>query len=70
MFWEKPGKENTESTVKVALNKAYEEKISSIVVASNEGNTMFKLLEQVDESERRNLNLVLVTHQIGFKKPG
>lgn len=67
MFWEKPGKDNTENTLQVAVKKASEKKISSIVVASNEGDTMFKLLEQ---DQVKKLNLVMVTHRVGFKKPG
>lgn len=66
MFWEKPGKENTEKTVALALEEARQRGIGYIVVASNTGETMKKLLELDTDG----LNLVCVTHHVGFEGPG
>ncbi len=62
-YWEKTGKKNTEDTVKAALEKAEELGIKHIVVASNSGETA-KLFAD------KGLNVVCVTHQVGFKEPG
>ncbi len=62
-YWSKTGKSNTDDTVSAALEKAKELGIKHIVVASNSGETA-KLFTGKD------LNLVCVTHQVGFKEPG
>src|SRR5690554_4584912 len=67
MLWERPGRENTEETVKLAVKTALEKGINNIVVSSNEGDTVFELLKQGGAGD---LNIVCVTHQVGFRKPG
>ncbi len=62
-YWEKAGKKNTEDTVKAALEKAEELGIKHIVVASNSGET-------AELFAGKGLNVVCVTHQVGFKEPG
>ena len=62
-YWEKTGKKNTEETVKAALEKAEELGIKHIVVASNSGET-------AELFAGKGLNVVCVTHQVGFKEPG
>jgi len=63
MYWEKPGKSNTDATIEAALKRAEELNIKTVVVASNSGDTCRKLLG-------KGLNLVCVTHHVGFSKPG
>ncbi len=67
MLWDKPGMVNTENTLELAVNTGIERGINHFVVASNEGETIFKLLEFREVVE---FNLVCVTHQVGFRKAG
>ncbi len=64
MYFEKPGRENTDKTVELAVNRAKDLGIRHIVVASNTGETAEKFLGKGD------FHLVCVTHQAGFKEPG
>ncbi len=63
MYFENPGKENTDKCVELALKRAEELGIGYMVVASTTGYTIRKLLEK-DPSG----NVVCVTHQMGFRK--
>jgi hypothetical protein len=63
MYWDKPGRQNTESTVREAIKTAKERGIKYIVVASNMGETA----ELFKDS---GLNVVCVTHVNGFSNPG
>lgn len=63
MYWENPGESNTDKTLELAVKRAAELNIKHLVVASNSGDTCRKLLG-------RGLNLVCVTHHIGFQGPG
>ena len=63
MYWEKPGKDNTKRTVEAALQRAKELEIQHIVVASNSGAT-------AEEFAGLGLNIVCITHHVGFKNPG
>lgn len=63
MYFENPGKENTERCVELALKRAGELGITHVVVASTTGYTIQKLLEKGPS-----LNVVCVTHQMGFRK--
>jgi len=62
-LFEKCGPKNTEKTVALALERAKELGIKHIVVASNSGRTAEQFLGH-------NLNIVCVTHHVGFKEPG
>ena len=63
MYWKSAGDAHTEETVELALRKAKEYGIKSIVVASNTGKTAQLLAGKVE-------NVVCVTHANGFKEPG
>ncbi len=63
LYWAEKGSANTEKTVKAALEKAEELGIRQVVVASNSGAT-------AELFTGRGLEIVCVTHQIGFKQPG
>lgn len=65
-YFKNPGKENTEATLRLALQRAKELKIKDIVVASSYGNTA-KILAQMSIT---GLNVVCVTHHAGFEKAG
>jgi len=67
VYFEKPGKEHTEETLKIALKAAKERKIETIVISSTTGWTALKALEVFDGS---GLQLVFVTHQTGYRAPG
>jgi hypothetical protein len=64
-YWDKPGKKNTDETIDLALKRARQLKIKNIVVASCSGATTKGLL-----TKTKNMNIVSVTHQAGFYKPG
>jgi hypothetical protein len=68
MFFDRAGSQNTAAVIDLALKRAKELNISNIVVASNRGNTIKRLLEQC--GEKHQLNLVCVTHHNGFAQPG
>lgn len=63
MYWDNAGRENSEATVRLALEKAEQQGVNYIVVASNTGETarLFRL------SSRK---VVCVTHHSGFQTPG
>ncbi len=63
MHWDKAGPENTEKTIRLALQKAAELNINNIVVASISGATSKKLVNT-------SYNVVCVSAQVGIKKPG
>ena len=67
MFWDNPGPENTQATLEIACREAVARNIRHLVVASNEGNTIRQLLADFDVD---NLNIVCVTHHVGFCGPG
>ena len=63
-YFEKPGKSNTQRTLELALKRATELGIKSILVATTQGETAFQaaLLFQGFE-------VITVTHSTGFKAP-
>ncbi|WP_258361124.1 pyruvate kinase alpha/beta domain-containing protein [Moorella sulfitireducens] len=63
-YWPEKGKANTEGTVKLALEHARQLGLKDIVVASATGYSALMCLGNND------LNIVCVTRQAGFKKPG
>ena len=63
MYFENPGKENTDMCLELALKRAGELGISHVVAASTTGYTIQKILEK-----GVSLNVVCVTHQMGFRK--
>lgn len=67
MYWENAGQANTEATLKSAVDRAKTLGLKHIVVATCEGKTVEKLLETHDVND---LEIVAVTHHVGFSSPG
>jgi hypothetical protein len=63
VYFDSPGKHNTEETVRLALKRAGELGIDHIVVASNTGYT-------ADFFVGKEPRIVVVTHHVGFREPG
>lgn len=63
MYWEKKGPENTDATIKAALERANQRNINYLVVASSSGDTARKLID----CGRR---VVCVSYHVGFDNPG
>lgn len=63
MYWEEKGAVNTKATAELALKRARELGIGHLVVASNSGSTVKHFLGH-------GLNLICVTHHVGFMGPG
>jgi len=62
-YFDRPGPENTEETIALAVKRAKELGISTLVVASNTGETAERCLGH-------GLDVVCVTHHVGFAGPG
>ncbi|KLU60489.1 pyruvate kinase, alpha/beta domain [Peptococcaceae bacterium CEB3] len=62
-IFERPGRENTETAISLAVQRAKELGISTLVVATNTGETGERCLG-------RGLEVVCVTHHVGFAGPG
>ena len=67
MYFEKAGIDNTDVTLKVAFNHAASKGIRDIIVASTTGYTAEKILQIPG---REAFNIVVVTHNTGFKEEG
>lgn len=65
MYWDKQGGDNTRATVAAALKRAGELGVKHLVVASFSGKSATLFLERA-----RELEIVCVTHQVGFAIPG
>ncbi len=63
MYWPVKGKENTAQTVALAVKRAKELSIQQIIVASCSGETAQHMAGQ-------GLQVICVTHQVGFAGPG
>ena len=66
-YFENPGKENSRDAARIAVQRARELGIPTIVVASTTGATARIFME---EMEGTGLHLVAVTHVVGFREPG
>jgi hypothetical protein len=66
-YFEKPGEDNTLDSARFAIERAKELKIRTIVVASTSGKTAQVFFDAMNGS---GLELVVVTHVVGFSKPG
>ncbi|MGI6037571.1 MAG: pyruvate kinase alpha/beta domain-containing protein [Limnochordia bacterium] len=66
MLWPQAGPENTEATLKRALEAALQRGIGHLVVASNTGETAQALRDLAPEK----VKVVCVSHHVGFKEPG
>ncbi|MFP3953495.1 MAG: pyruvate kinase alpha/beta domain-containing protein [Candidatus Bipolaricaulota bacterium] len=67
MYWDEPGRKNTEKTLKLVKQKAAEMDIAHVVIASNTGETARTFYELTDGDD---LNIVCVSHHVGFRDPG
>jgi Uncharacterized conserved protein len=66
-YFEKPGENNTMDAARFALERAKELTIKTIVVASTSGKTA-EIFH--DAMKGTGIQLVVVTHVVGFVKPG
>jgi len=65
LYHDLPGKENTEETLRAALERAQALKVKDIVVASTTGATGARACKVF-----KGFNVVVVTHHVGFREPG
>lgn len=63
-YFNKPGKQNTEETINIALKTAKEKGIKNIVVATSTGKTIDYF------NDYSGINIIAVSHAYGFKEPG
>jgi len=66
-YFDAPGAGNTPDAARFAVERARELGIKTIVVASTSGRTALAFLDAMKGAD---LELVVVTHVIGFSKPG
>ena len=64
VYFEKPGIENTETTLKIAKKRAEELGIKTIVVASTVGDTALKAMDVF-----KGYKVIVVTHVAGMRQP-
>jgi hypothetical protein len=64
LYYEKPGKENTETTLKLAKKRAEELGIKTIVVASTVGDTAVRAMDVF-----KGFRVIVVTHVTGMRQP-
>lgn len=69
VYFNSPGKENTEETLKLTFKTAGETGIKNVVIASSRGESATRALEILD-SENLDINLVVVTYHTGFVGEG
>ena len=66
-YFEKPGKENTERTAELAVQRAAERGIKHIVVASDSGRTGLLVAEK---ASKKKIGVVVVTEAYGSSEKG
>jgi hypothetical protein len=66
-YFDSPGEGNTKDAIRFALERGKELGINKIVVASTSGKTAKQCY---DTMKGTNLHLIVVTHVVGFAKPG
>lgn len=66
-YFERPGPENTADAARFAVERAQALGIGAVVVASSSGRTALQFLEVMMDAD---LELVVVTHAVGFRAPG
>lgn len=67
VYFDKPGKLNTEETLQIALEAARERDIDTVLVSSTTGYTAEEAARIFEGSD---LNLVIITHQTGYRDSG
>ena len=66
-YFEKPGKENTQASLKLAYETANELNLRTIIIASTTG---ISALEAIKIFHEESFRLIIVTHQDGFRDIG
>lgn len=66
-YFNEPGRENTPDCAEIAVQRAKELGLTTIIVASSEGYTAKTFFEAMKGTD---LRLVVVSHAVGFAKPG
>ena len=66
-YFDKPGPENTADCARFAIERAKENRISTIIVASTSGKTADDFAKVMKGT---GIQLVVVSHVVGFSKPG
>lgn len=66
-YFDAPGAANTRDAARIAVGRALDLGISTIVVASSSGETATIFHEAMENTD---LSLVVVTHVVGFREPG
>ncbi len=66
-YFDSPGPSNTADCARFAIERAKELGLRKIVVASTSGGTAMEFFRQVKGT---GLDLIVVTHVVGFTKPG
>ncbi|MBT8367584.1 MAG: hypothetical protein KJP23_23065 [Deltaproteobacteria bacterium] len=64
MYFDKPGKDNTDQTLNYAAERGRELGLKEVVVASSSGKTAYKAMEVFG-----GFQLTVVTYHCGFKEP-
>jgi len=64
VYFEKPGSENTEVTLRIARQRAEELGIKTILVASTKGDTAARAMDVL-----QGLRVIVVTHVTGMREP-
>ncbi len=70
MIFDKPGKENTNETLRLALEEGKAKGINTFVIATNTGETLDSFIECISNSpyDLAQMNIVAVTHVTGFRE--
>ena len=69
--FEKAGEENTNAVISIVVSAVKERGINHVVAASTRGVSGMKLFKALKEENLiPGVNLVIVTHNVGFKTPG
>jgi hypothetical protein len=63
-YFESPGEEHTEKTLRLACGRGKELKLNELVVASSKGDTAYKALDICE-----GFRIIVVTYHCGFTKP-
>ena len=64
MYFDKPGKDNTDQTLEQAAERANELGLDEVVVATSTGSTAYRAMEIF-----KGMRLTAVTYHCGFKEP-
>ena len=67
VYFEKPGKEHTKETLRIALEAAKEREIDTVLVSSTTG---YSGLEALEGFKGSGLKVIVVTHQAGYRESG